>query len=412
VALRVFRGFASLRQATWAVVAVLLLLQGCSLPQRLAAVPQDERVKSEIPGIPNARFWVGDDPAPMMEEGVAALQREKAALAAAGQNGPLPVANYLAISGGGDNGAFGAGLLVGWTAAGDRPEFKIVTGISTGALIAPFAFLGPAYDDTLREVYTTITPKLIMEQRGFLAALFDDAMADNAPLMKLVQHYANQALLDAIGAEYDKGRLLLIGTTDLDARVGVIWNIGRIAKSGSPRALELFQKILVASAAVPGAFPPVMIDTEIDGKPYEEMHVDGGAVAQVFLYPPSIELSTSCADFGICRDRRLFIIRNARLDPDWAEVERQTLSIAVRAISTIIQSQGVGDLYRIYSTAKRDGVDYNLAYILSDFKEVHAEEFDNAFMRKLFDYGYAMGEHGYPWSKVPPGYVDSAAPTP
>jgi predicted acylesterase/phospholipase RssA len=396
-----------LRRFAWLAAALTLLLQACSLPARLEAVPQAERTRSEIPGIPNARYWVGDDPAQVMEEGMAALDREKAARAAAGETGPLPPANYLAVSGGGDNGAFGAGLLVGWTEHGDRPEFKIVTGISTGALIAPFAFLGSDWDDELREVYTTISPDKVMSHRGFLAALFNDAMADNAPLAELVNHYADQKMLDAIGAEYDKGRMLMIGTTDLDARIGVIWNIGRIAKSGSPNALELFHKILIASAAVPGAFPPVMIDTEIDGKPFQEMHVDGGAAAQVFLYPASVELGTTCVTMGLCRDRRLFIIRNARLDPDWAQVERQTLSIAARAISMLIQSQGIGDLYRIYATSRRDEVDYNLAYIGSDFTDVHAEEFDNAFMRKLFDYGYNLGKNRYPWAKVPPYYVEA-----
>ena len=174
--------------------------------------------------------------------------------------------NYLAVSGGGDNGAFGAGLMNGWTETGTRPEFKMVTGVSTGALIAPFAFLGPDYDAALREVYTTMTPEKVYRARGLSAALFDDAMADTTPLAEMIAKYADQKMFDAIAREYQKGRLLLIGTTDLDAQRPVIWNIGAIAASGHPEALELFRKILRASAAIPGAFQPVLIDVEIDGQ--------------------------------------------------------------------------------------------------------------------------------------------------
>ena len=213
----------------------------------------------------------------------------------------LPPVNYLAVSGGGDNGAFGAGLMNGWTETGTRPEFKMVTGVSTGALIAPFAFLGSDYDATLREVYTTMTPEKVYRARGFSAALYDDAMADTTPLSQVIAGYADQKMFDAIAREYQKGRLLMIGTTDLDAQRPVIWNIGALAASGHPGALDLFRKILRASAAIPGAFQPVLIDVEIDGRKYQEMHVDGGAIAQLFLYPASIDLSKSGVRRGTAR---------------------------------------------------------------------------------------------------------------
>ena len=187
-----------------------------------------------------------------------------------------------------------------------------MTGVSTGALIAPFAFLGSDYDTTLREVYTTMTPEKVYRARGISAALYDDAMADTTPLSQVIAGYADQKMFDAIAREYQKGRLLMIGTTDLDAQRPVIWNIGALAASGHPGALDLFRKILRASAAIPGAFQPVLIDVEIDGRKYQEMHVDGGAIAQLFLYPASIDLSKS----GVRRVRHAYIIRNARLDPD------------------------------------------------------------------------------------------------
>jgi predicted acylesterase/phospholipase RssA len=356
------------------------------------------------------RYWQKADLALMQQDAFDVYKREAELFAASGQTGPLPTATYLGISGGGENGAFGAGLLVCWTEAGTRPEFKIVTGISTGALTAPFAFLGPKYDAELKSIYTGITANDVLEQRGQLAALFDDALADNAPLQHLVAKYVTADMLKAIAAEHTKGRILLIGTTNLDARRPVIWNIGKIAESGSPHALELVQKILVASAAIPGAFPPMMIDVDVNGTPYQEMHVDGGASAQVFVYPPSLKIAELSKAAGIARDRRLFVIRNARLDPDWADVRRQTLSIAGRAVSSLIQTQGVGDLYRIYATAQRDDVDFNLAYIPATFNVPLNEPFDQHYMAELFKLGYELARSGYDWQKAPPGLEETLSP--
>ena len=244
----------------------------------------------------------------------------------------------------------------------------------------------------------------MLQPRGLLAALTSDGMADNYPLWELISRYVNAELLARIAAEYEKGRWLLIGTTNLDARRPVIWNMGAIAASRDPRALELFRRIMLASAAIPAAFPPTLFDVEVDGQPYQEMHVDGGAMAQVFLYPP--RLFDAMREEGrkvVERERKVYIIRNARLDPQWASVERSTLGIAGRAISSLLQTQGVGDLYRIYLTAQEDGLDYNLAYIGADFTAEHKEDFDTAYMRALFDHGYQLGRQGYPWHKTPPG---------
>jgi predicted acylesterase/phospholipase RssA len=183
----------------------------------------------------------------------------------------------------------------------------------------------------------------------------------------------------------------------------VIWNIGKIAASGNPEALDLVRDILVASAAIPGAFPPMMIDVEVNGKAYQEMHVDGGASAQVFAYPPVLNIKELSAKAGMKRERRLFIIRNARLDPDWADTKRLTLPIAQRAISSLIQNQGVGDLYRIYATSQRDDVDFNLAFIPPTFNVV-SKRFSQHYMNELFKLGYELGRSGYDWNKAPPGY--------
>lgn len=385
----------------------IVLLGACSIPERGTAVPAVDTARALPLGIPNARFFADEDPKAIVDEASRAFEREQAALRALGKSTTrLPPVYYLAVSGGGDNGAFGAGLMNGWTALGTRPEFKMVTGVSTGALIAPFAFLGPGYDDALRDVYTTMTPEKVFRVRGLTAALFDDAMADTGPLAQVIESYADQKMLDAIAREYERGRLLLIGTTHLDAQRPVIWNIGAIAASGHPGALELFRKILRASAAIPGLFQPVLFDVEIDGKKYQEMHVDGGAIAQLFLYPPSINISAS----GIRRERHAYIIRNARLDPDYAASERRTISIAGRAINTMLAASGQNDVLRTYFVSQRDGVDYNLAYIGADFTAPKAGEFDQAYMRALYAYGLQEGRDGKAWHKLPPGLQRTATP--
>jgi hypothetical protein len=204
-------------------------------------------------------------------------------------------------------------------------------------------------------------------------------------------------MMAAIGREYQKGRLLLIGTTDLDAQRPVIWNVGAIAASGHPGGLDLVRKILRASSAIPCYFQPVLIDVEVDGKPYQELHVDGGAIAQMFIYPPGIDMRKA-----VHRERKAYLIRNAREDAEWAGVERRALSVAGRAISTMLHYGGSNDLMRIYFLAQRDGIDYNLAYIGSDFSAPRAGDFDKAYMNALFDYAYQQARRGYSWNKTPP----------
>jgi hypothetical protein len=378
----------------------LAVAAGCSSPPRGPAVPAAYTERALPLGIANARFFADGDPTPMVAEAILAIEREQTALRASGRpTKPMPPTHFLAVSGGADNGAFGAGLLNGWTATGTRPEFRMVTGVSTGALIAPFAFLGPDHDPALREIYTTMSPSRVFVRRHLMAALFSDAMADTKPLAETIARYADQQMLDAISREYQKGRLLMVGTTDLDAQRPVIWNIGAIAASGHPKSLELFRKILLASASIPGAFQPVLMDVEVDGARFQEMHVDAGAIAQLFLYPASIDPRALPGR----RRQTAYIIRNARLDPEHAEIERRTITIASRAIDTMLTAGGYNDAVRIYFLTQRDGVDYNLAYIGADFTVPRAGMFDQAYMRALFDYGYNEAVTGRPWHKTPPG---------
>ncbi len=386
-------------------ICSLLTSSGCATPPRISAVPPEYQNDVRILGMPGIRFVpTGAMSQELKDEVFDSFSRESEHLSLSSSSGRVPTAHFLAISGGGDNGAFAAGLLNGWTAAGTRPEFKLVTGISTGALIAPFAFLGPKYDHSLKEFYTTSSPQDILKQRNLLAVFLDDAMADNKPLWNQVSKQVDEGFLREIAVEYEKGRMLLLATTNLDRGVPVIWNMGKIAASGHKDALDLFRKIMIASAAIPGFFPPEMIDVEANGKPYQEMHVDGGASAQTFLYPASVRLRQLSDEVGVKRKRKAYIIRNARLDTDWAEIERRTLKITGRAIASLLQSQGIGDLYRIYLQTEVDKVDFNLAFIPPTFKAEHKEEFDTEYMRALYKFGYDMAAKGYPWMKKPPGF--------
>lgn len=381
------------------IVALLVLLAACASLSRLPSVPPSETPKAQPLGIANARFFPLQQRDELIAEGASALERQRQTLGLAPDE-MLPPTHFLAISGGGDDGAFGSGVLVGWTEAGHRPQFDIVTGVSTGALIAPFAFLGPAYDPQLRQVYTTVSSNDVYVDRGILGGLLSDAISDTTPLSKMISRFFDVAIMNAIAREYRKGRLLFIGTTNLDAQQPTIWNIGAIAASGHPDALELIRKILRASSAVPGFFQPVMIDVVLNGQHYQELHVDGGAIAQIFLYPPNISLNRF---MNRNQNREAYLIRNAREDVSGTNVQRRTLSVGGRAISVMIHASGENDLTRIYFVAQRDRVDYNLAYVGSDFTVPHpTADFDQTYMKALFDYGYRKARRGYPWQKTPP----------
>jgi hypothetical protein len=400
---RIIAGRVPLRWVTTALVVVLALQSCGSLPRR-DAVPH-ELTETDTPlGVPDARFWMDGDLSPMIKDVVREGDRERSELTATGKlTDQLPPAYLLALSGGSDGGAFGAGLPVGWSGQGTRPEFKLVTGISAGALIAPFAFLGPKYDDVLHSVSTSVGPKDFFRKRGMLPGILSDGIADSAPLARLIAKYVTPEVLAAVAREYEKGRFLLIGTTDLDAGRAVMWNMGAIATSNSPGAIDLFRKVMLASSSIPGVISPVMIDVDIDRKPFQEMHVDGGAITQVFLYPRQMFAATRAATgMPFARERHAYLIRNGQLESQWAKTKRRTLNIGDRAISTLIQTQGVNDLDRIYLTAQQDGVDFNLAFIGPDFAYPHKEAFATDYMRRLYDYAYQLSVKGYPWSKSMP----------
>ena len=388
-----------------AAAAIAFAVVGCASIERLPAVPYAEAQQTRVMGIPDARFYVADKTRIDAVATEALKRRNKFRAVSAPQY-------MLAISGGGDDGAFGAGVLVGWSERGNRPMFDVVTGVSTGSLSAPFAFLGPEYDRQLKEIYTDTNANDVFQRRPLLvSAVAGDALVDSAPLRKMIERHVDNTMVRRIAEQYEKGRLLFVLTTNLDQARPVIWNIGAIAASSSPKARDLIIDVLLASASMPAIFPPVMIDVSVNGREYQEMHVDGGTIAQAFLYPPSFSLKQMAAlakiskrTFRARRKRIAYIIRNGRLSRPQETVKLQTLAIAKEAISTMIASSGVNDTYRMYLITKRDGVDFNLASIGDDFTTPYKGPFDEGYMRTLFDYGYQKGRAGYPWQKTPPGY--------
>ena len=376
---------------------VLAACAGPTVDSLREPVPESLVDRTAVPGYSHIRYWgdTGEGLSPNIVSEVMAQQR------AAGFAPKNP--SFLAVSGGGSNGAFGAGVLFGWTAAGTRPEFVVVTGISTGSLIAPFAFLGPPYDELLKQAYTDISGEDIYEKKGVFAILGSESVADNTPLRHLVSRYVTDRMVSDIAREHNRGRRLLIGTTNLDAERPVVWDIGTIANSGDPGRKKLIQDILVASASIPGVFPPVNIKVVADGKSYDEMHVDGGTSNQAFMFPTNFSLKQ--ADKEMKRGkvtRTLYVLRNGKVTPEYSKVKPKLAAIVGKSISSLIKYQGIGDLYRMYANAQRDGIAFRAVWVPDSFTIVEPEPFDPAYMDALFELGYGTGRNGIPWEVHPP----------
>jgi predicted acylesterase/phospholipase RssA len=388
-----------------AAIVAGLWLGGCSGPaieELRDPVPEPYVAAANVPGYTHIRFW-GDDAASLDPAAIqtVAAQAKAAAKADPGID-PLD-RKFLSISGGGSNGAFGAGLITGWTEAGNRPKFDVVTGISTGALIAPMAFLGPPYDAQLREAYTEVTGDDLYRKKNILGIIGSESVADNIPLRRLVARFVTDRMIADVASEHAKGRRLLVGTTNIDAERPVVWDMGAIASSGEPGRKQLFQDILAASASIPGVFPPIRLNVQADGRKYDELHVDGGTSNQAFLFPTNFSPRDVDKLLGAKRKRTLYVIRNGKVTPEWSAVKPRLASIAGKSIASLIKTQGIGDLYRMYANAKRDGIAFNAIWIPASFELKEKEPFEQSYMRALFKLGYETGKNGIPWSHVPPG---------
>lgn len=319
------------------------------------------------------------------------------------------VYELLALSGGGSNGAFGAGILCGWTAAGDRPDFKVVTGVSTGALQATAAFLGSEYDYILEEIYTKYGTKDIYRRRFPLLLFSVDGINHTEPLKKIIAHYVTEELMQAVAEKHNSGRRLFVGTTNLDSQEFVIWNMGLIAGSRRKDALELYRKVLLASASVPVVFEPVYFEVEKDGEKFYEMHCDGGAYSQVFFRGFLLDFEEALTEIGLLGERtkiELYVINNGKplVSRHRVNVPPRAASIAAVTINNLFNITITSSLFRMYVITSRHGAGFHLA-TLGDESELYLEplDFDKTKMRKLFDYSYAEAKEGYEWISLPPG---------
>jgi predicted acylesterase/phospholipase RssA len=302
-------------------------------------------------------------------------------------------------------------LLNGWTSRGDRPVFKIVTGVSTGALMAPFAFVGPDYDQALREFYTTTSTRDIFIVGSFFSLarqlLSGEALADTRPLQAMIARHVDDALLQRVADAHKRGRRLYIGTANLDAPRFVVWNMGLIATSGQPGALELFRKVMLASASIPVAFPPVFFEVELGrgGPRYDEMHVDGGVGARVFLHGGVLDgnIVRHRGGHGGTGKEDIYIIHNGQLIPQPDPIKRSLPEIAVRVIDASGRTAALGDLFRMYAYAQQEGAQFRWITIPDSVPMGGDEVFDPVQMQRLYDVGYQLGAGGGNWLTQPPG---------
>jgi hypothetical protein len=402
--------FAAAARRTGFVLAAAMLLAGCgSLPRTPVPVVQSQ--VAAIPYMPEVRDWLGR-PDPVLEGDLAASFAQESP--SDFPPGPDGVVRYphLALSGGGANGAFGAGFLKGWSSTGTRPVFKIVTGVSTGALMAPFAFLGAEYDDALRDFYTTTRSRDIFVLGSIVRQLLaGEALADTAPLRALLDRHVDAELMRQVGLAHQRGRRLYIGTADLDASRFVVWNMGLIAISGRPEALALFRKVMLASASIPVAFPPVLLEVETapGGARYDEMHVDGGVGARVFLNGGLFRGSVVRERGGAGAGREdIFVIHNGQLRPVPDPIRRALPDIALRVLSASGRAAVLNDLLRIAAYARQEQASFQWVTIPDAVATQESEEvFDPVTMRGLYDAGYALAIQGPgAWSARAPGRSD------
>jgi hypothetical protein len=388
----------------YCAIFILFFLSGCAGVRH--AVPANLTDSAQVIGIPDTSraFW-GQPNSVITQDYNLSLKQDTDDCFSIDSHGNK-TCSVLLISSGAENGAYGSGLLKGWSRSGSRPVFKIVTGISTGAIMAPFAFLGSAYDQRLEEIYTTHSTKDVFRSK----IIPWDSLVKNWPLERLIKKYFDKQLLQEIAKEYYKGRRLYIGTTDLDAQQLVVWNMGEIASLGNDKALGLFRKIILASVSMPGAFPPVYFQVKANGRIYDEMDMDGGVTKQIFLpyevlqnFKKAAEIQPGMNSNSSKLRYKIYIIRNTFSDPIWMEVPDKIISIVIRTIDTIIKGQSIEDIYQLYAFTKLGNGDFNLACIPAGYIRHDKEFFDLVEMKRLFDLGFKEASRGYRWRKTPPG---------
>ena len=393
------------------LLAAAVALAGCTGDRGLPPPETPQLELSRVRGVPEGveiRFW-GDLAEASAEAQLRQIRGQVAERIR--DEGVAPNGgryDVLALSGGGSDGAYGAGLLNGWTdregftQQAERPEFSLVTGISVGALIAPFAFLGPDYDDELERLFTRTTTSDLVELNLLRAAMGRTlGLTSVRPLADTLDQVLNPVMVQRIAEEHLKGRRLWIGTTYLDAQRPVIWDIGAIAASEYPDKQELIKRILLASSAIPGAFPPVEFPVEVDGRVYAEMHVDGSVTRQLFVYPSNINLGQTVEEeVPGMQPGTIYLIRNSKLAPDYRPVDPSVLRILERSLFTLTNALALGDSEGIQQQAERDGWKLQRSSVPLEFDEPRDGFFDPEYMTALYQVGYDRAVNGIAWETV------------
>jgi hypothetical protein len=377
------------------IITCFLALPGCARVRY--AVPENLVGKAIVVGMPDIRYYTDKpDSFFMMRQSLVDSFKEE------GKSEYLVdgIKTYpvLIIGGGVSNSAYGIGLLNGWLKKSSRPEFKIVTGYSSGSIIAIATFAGKDYEDRMAELFLSISTKDVIRQKGILGILFGDSLYSSTLFAKKIDEIMDKDLIARIAQEHAKGRRLYVGTTDLDAQGFVIWDMGALASKGSHDAVKMFRKIVLASCSFSATLPPVFFQVEAGGKRYDEMHADGGVVGGIF-YIDQLKKN-------LVFRTRLYVLNCCYMSPHSRQVEDNLTAITSRLIETHTAAKMAGDTYRIYAFAKEKGWDYNLAYIPEDFVPKQKEMFDKQEMRRLFKRGYDDAVVGYKWHKAPPGLME------
>ncbi len=354
-------------------------------PAERAKFAREEQEAASVPGIPEARFW-----ADSQEEFQSAL-------------GPF-TGPWLALSAGGEDSAFGAGLLTGLSQTARRPDYAVVTGVSSGALLAPFVFVGPARDTDLKRDFTTITAADVFEDRRTV-----DSLMDTWPLRDFIAQRITAELLSEIAAEHRRGRRLIVVTTNIDAGRPVAWNMGAIAAAGGEKALKLFHDILLATSAIPGLFPPVQIEMEANGRTFSEMHVDGGLAATIYVAPDSMLLASSTAPLPASQ---VTLILNTKLKADFAMTDRSLVGVLGRSLSIGVKRATRSAAMLIAAAARRNDTGFNVAHVDQGFDFPSRGVFDPDYMTALFEAGLRQGRSDEPFRHAMPGVTAPQAPIP
>lgn len=353
---------------------------GKTTPAARAPFKAGEQAIATIPGIPDARFWADSEADYMRVLG--------------GIGG-----DWLALSAGGEDSAFGAGLLTGLSESGRRPDYAVVTGVSSGALLAPFVFLGSSRDAELHDNFMALNAAEVFEDRRT-----PESLLDTWPLRDFIAKRITPDLLAAVAAEHKRGRRLIVLTANLDAARPVAWNMGAIAAAGTDASVTLFRDVLVASSAIPGLFPPMIIDSETGGRRIQEMHVDGGLAATIYAAPDSMLLAGSTRRLPM---GTLTIIVNGKLMSEFAVTDRSLVGVLGRSLSVGVKRGSRSTAVLAAAAAKRSGTPFNLAFVDQGFHHASRGMFDAAYMKAMFESGVQQGRSATPFLAGVPGIDDA-----